>query len=103
MTETECLANILDSQLTILNIEGICSEHEVFEYEEYESEIVKCEHCKGTGLVDAEYLGDFLCDEDDDLFPLDLEYCSHCDGEGYFDKETLVKYQDSWTTSNIII
>ena len=108
------LANRLDAQLAILAIEGLSSEHEIYEYKETETDIKDCPQCKARGIIEYSYiihdfdsdgwlpdLYDF--DEAGGLLGIEMIDCPMCDGEGELYEEKQTTYRDSWTTSNIFI
>ena len=98
------LAEKLDSQLTILNIEGLSSSHQM--WTEEESEIVEepCFDCDETGEIEPKSWDDLVWDEYlDEYVPASHMECPACEGTGTILKEIPVTYNDSWTTSNIFI
>jgi hypothetical protein len=85
-----------------------CSDHQVYEDEEIEVEEVECDECNGSGEIDIDP-DDFHFDDFNDEFLIDdlimrgVIDCEKCDGTGVVLHEKVVKYRDSWTTSNIFI
>ena len=98
------MMNVLDAQLAILNIEGIRSEHQIYQYEETETVPVICDKCAGEGTIEPddwnELEFDFYLDE---YVPVDYKDCDACEGNGYSEKSKTFKYTESWTESNIIL
>lgn len=83
----------LDSQLTILDIEGLESCFSIFqETHEYVDEET-CSECGGEGHEE------FYCDYEE----IHWKTCQHCDGKGYI--ETPVTETEEWSEyeTNILI
>lgn len=83
----------LESQFTILNIEGLCSSLYVEYWDELYYERIECPRCQNWGTIIA---------EDDWGYIGELE-CPDCEGEGEIDQEVYKKEEASTFTSNIII
>lgn len=107
MNKTLLMMQVLDAQLTVLNIEGIRSEYQIYEYEETETDEIPCEHCQGEGEIPNENFDLLPCDDpndvDDWLFGDPYIECEHCEGTGTILENRIVKFFDSWTESNIFI
>jgi hypothetical protein len=98
MNETLAIMQVIDAQLSILNIEGWKSEHQIFR--DFETvvnfELVQCSLCKGAGEI--------FYEDEWSLYD-DFTTCPECDGYGKVENtiEKVVSYEESWTISNIVI